>query len=433
MRYQPLDKDLYIRNRKKLVGKLPQNALAIFHANDVLPTNADGTMRFRQNNDLFYLTGIDQEETILVLCPNCPKEEMREILFIRKTDEHIAVWEGHKLTKEEASASSGVSRIEWLDAFEGIWTMLMALSDEVFLNTNEHLRATVHVETRDARFIKQCRERYPLHTYRRVAPLMHRLRAVKESEEVAQMQHACDITEAGFRRILQVLKPGVKEYELEAEFLHEFVRRGSKGFAYEPIIASGKNACVLHYTDNDQVCQEGDLVLFDVGAEYGNYNADMTRTLPVGGRFSKRQRQVYEAVLRVHRKACNMLCPGITIQDYHREIGAVMQYELMGLGLISEEDVAKQDPQWPAYKKYFMHGTSHHLGLDVHDVGTIYDPIEEGMVFTVEPGIYIPEEGIGIRLENNLLIQQGGNLDLMQHIPIEAEEIEELMNQGRVF
>jgi Xaa-Pro aminopeptidase len=433
MRYQPLDKDLYIRNRQKLVGRLPQNALAIFHANDVLPTNADGTMRFRQNNDLFYLTGIDQEETILVLCPNCPKEEMREILFIRKTDEHIAVWEGHKLTKEEARASSGISRIEWLDAFEGIWTMLMALSEEVFLNTNEHLRANVYVETRDARFIKQCRERYPLHAYRRVAPLMHRLRAVKESEEVAQMQHACDITEAGFRRILQVLKPGVKEYELEAEFLHEFIRRGSKGFAYEPIIASGKNACVLHYTDNDQVCQEGDLVLFDVGAEYGNYNADMTRTLPVGGRFSKRQRQVYDAVLRVHRKACNMLRPGITIQDYHREIGVVMQVELMGLGLISEEDVAKQDPQWPAYKKYFMHGTSHHLGLDVHDVGTMYDPIEEGMVFTVEPGIYIPEEGIGIRLENNLLIQQGGNLDLMQHIPIEAEEIEALMNQGKVF
>ncbi|WP_209331536.1 aminopeptidase P family protein [Lunatimonas salinarum] len=430
MRYQTLPKSLYIRNREKLIKKLPKHALAIFHANDILPTNADGTMRFRQNNDLFYLTGIDQEETILVLCPDFPKREYREVLFVRKTDEHIAVWEGHKLTKEEAIECSGVGRVEWTDRFDNILPMLMALSEEVFLNTNEHLRASVQVETRDARFINYCRDRYPLHTYRRVAPLMHQLRAVKEPEELAQLQLACDITEAGFRRILQFVKPGVKEFELEAEFLHEFVRRGSKGFAYEPIIASGSNACVLHYIDNDQVCRDGDLILFDVGAEYGNYNADMTRTIPVNGKFTKRQREVYDAVLRVQRTAFDMLRPGVIIQDYHQEMGLVMQAELKSLGLISTQDIESQDPQWPAYKKYFMHGTSHHLGLDVHDVGTIYDPIQEGMVFTVEPGIYIPEEGFGIRLENNIVIQRDGYLDLMKHIPIEAEEIEALMQAG---
>lgn len=427
MRYQTLDKNLYIRNREKLVGRLPKQALAVFHANDILPTNADGTMRFRQNNDLFYLTGVDQEETILVLCPDFPKKEYREILFVRKTDEHIAVWEGHKLTKEEAIECSGVSRVEWTDSFDGILSMLMALSEEVFLNTNEHLRASVHVETRDARFIKYCKDRFPLHRYRRIAPLMHQLRAVKESEEIAQLQRACDITEAGFRRVLKFAKPGVKEYELEAEFLHEFVRSGSKGFAYEPIIASGANACVLHYIDNDRVCQDGDLILFDVGAEYGNYNADMTRTIPVNGKFTKRQREVYNAVLRVQRTAFDMLRPGVVIQDYHKEIGLVMQAELMSLGLITSQDIEKQDPEWPAYKKYFMHGTSHHLGLDVHDVGTMYDPIQEGMVFTVEPGIYIPEEGLGIRLENNIVVQRDGYVDLMKNIPIEAEEIEDLM------
>ncbi|MCC5939057.1 MAG: aminopeptidase P family protein [Lunatimonas sp.] len=430
MRYQTLDKSLYIRNRAKLISRLPKHALAIFHANDILPTNADGTMRFRQNNDLFYLTGVDQEETILVLCPDFPKKEYREMLFVRKTDEHIAVWEGHKLTKEEAAECSGIGQVEWTDSFEGILTMLMALSDEVFLNTNEHLRASVKVETRDARFINYCKERYPLHTYRRVAPFMHQLRAVKEPEEIAQLQRACDITDAGFRRILKFAKPGVMEYELEAEFLHEFVRRGSKGFAYEPIIASGPNACVLHYIDNDQECRDGELILLDVGAEYGNYNADMTRTIPVNGKFTKRQREVYDAVLRVQRTAFGMLRPGVIIQDYHQEIGLVMQAELISLGLITAQDIEGQDPQWPAYKKYFMHGTSHHLGLDVHDVGTMYEPIQEGMVFTVEPGIYIPEEGFGIRLENNIVIQRDGYLDLMKNIPIEAEEIEDLMQGG---
>ena len=428
MRYQPIEASFYTRNRAEFVKKLAPNSIAVFNSNDILPTNADGTMRFRQNNDLFYLTGIDQEESILVICPDFPKAEMREVLFIRKTDEKIALWEGHKLTKEEAVAMSGVQTVKWLEDFDSVFETLAALSESIYLNTNEHLRAALQVETRDARFITSCKQRFPLHTYRRSAPLMHALRAIKEPEEIVQLQRACDITKDGFRRILSFITPGKKEYELEAEFVHEFVRQGSRGFAYEPIIASGRNACVLHYIDNNQVCQAGDLVLFDVGAEYGNYNADMTRTIPVSGRFTKRQREVYDAVLRVMRTAFTVLRPGISIQDYHKEMGLVMQSELLSLGLISQADIDGQDKDWPAYKKYFMHGTSHHLGLDVHDVGTMYEPIQAGMVFTVEPGIYIPEENLGIRLENNIVIQENGFLDLMANIPIDPEEIESLMN-----
>lgn len=429
MRYQPIDASLYIKNRAKLVEKLAPNSVAVFHSNDILPTNADGTVKFRQNNDLFYLSGIDQEDTVLVICPDFPKADMREILFIRKTDEHIAVWEGHKLTQEEAKERSGIEKVRWVDDFDSVFSTLMALSENVYLNTNEHLRAAVQVETRDARFIEACKKRYPLHSYKRVAPLMHILRAIKEPEEISQMQKACDITNDGFRRILSIVKPGIKEFELEAEFLHEFIRQGSRGFAYEPIIASGKNACVLHYIQNDQICQDGDLILFDVGAEYGNYNADMTRTIPANGKFSKRQREVYEGVLRVMRTAYTLLRPGVTIQEYHKEMGLVMQSELMSLGLLAQSDIDSEDKDSPAYKKYFMHGTSHHLGLDVHDVGTMYEPIQAGMVFTVEPGIYIPEEGIGIRLENNIVIQENGYLDLMSEIPIDPDEIEELINK----
>lgn len=429
MRYQPIDATLYITNRAKLVKKLAPNSIAVFHSNDIMPTNADGTVKFRQNNDIFYLSGIDQEETVLVICPDFPKADMREILFIRKTDEHIAVWEGHKLTQEEAKERSGIQKVRWVEDFDSVFSTLMALSENVYLNTNEHLRAAVQVETRDARFIQSCKKRYPIHTYKRVAPLMHTLRAIKEPEEIGQMQKACDITNDGFRRILNMVKPGIKEFELEAEFLHEFIRQGSRGFAYEPIIASGKNACVLHYIQNDQICQDGDLILFDVGAEYGNYNADMTRTIPVNGKFTKRQREVYEGVLRVMLTAYTILRPGVTIQEYHKEMGLVMQSELMSLGLITQTDIDSEDKDSPAYKKYFMHGTSHHLGLDVHDVGTIYEPIQAGMVFTVEPGIYIPEEGIGIRLENNIVIQENGYLDLMTHIPIDPDEIEELINK----
>jgi len=429
MRYQTQPQALFIKNRKKLADKLLPNSLAVFHSNDIMPTNADGTMRFRQNNDLFYLSGIDQEESVLVLCPDFPNEQMREILFIRKTNEHIAIWEGHKYTKEEAFEASGIKNIQWVENFEGTLNSLMALSENVYLNTNEHLRAEVKVETRDARFIKYCRERYPLHHYHRAAPIMHQLRAVKEPEEIDQLRIACDVTEKGFRRILQFVKPGVMEYEIEAEFVHEFLMNRSRGFAYEPIIASGASACVLHYIENNKECKAGDLILFDVAAEYGNYNADMSRTIPVNGKFTKRQRQVYDAVLRVHRTASGMLRPGVNIQEYHKEIGKIMEGELIGLGLLDKKEVANQDPSQPLYKRYFMHGTSHHLGLDVHDVGTMYEPIVPGMVFTVEPGIYIPEEGLGIRLENNIVVQENGYLDLMENIPIEAEEIEELMNK----
>ncbi|WP_291788710.1 aminopeptidase P family protein [Cecembia sp.] len=429
MKYRTLPKSLYIKNRKKLAQKLLPKSLAVFHSNDILPTNADGTMRFRQNNDLFYLTGIDQEESILLLCPDFPDPNMREILFLRETSDHIAIWEGHKYTVEEAFEASGIENIQWVENFDGVLNTLMALSDHVFLNTNEHLRAAVQVQTRDARFIKTCKARYPLHQYHRVAPLMHQLRAVKEKEEIDQLQVACDITEKGFRRILSFLQPGVTEYEIEAEFIHEFVRNRSKGFAYEPIIATGKNACVLHYIENKETCKDGDLILMDVGAEYGNYNADMTRTIPVNGRFSERQRKVYDAVLRVQRGAIDILRPGVNIQDYHKEVGLIMQSELLGLRLLDQTDIKNQDPKWPAYKKYFMHGTSHHLGLDVHDVGTMHEPISPGMVFTVEPGIYIQEEGLGVRLENDIVIEEKGFFDLMSNIPIEAEEIEDLMNK----
>ncbi|WP_373520315.1 aminopeptidase P family protein [Aquiflexum sp.] len=429
MKYTPLSQDFYIKNRQKLKEKLPPKSLAVFHSNDILPTNADGSVRFRQNNDIFYLTGIDQEESVLVVCPDFPDPNLREVLFLRETSEHIAIWEGHKYTKEEALATSGIENIQWVSNFDGVLNTLMALSENVFLNTNEHLRAAVVVETRDARFIKTCKERYPLHHYHRVAPIMHALRAVKEKEESDQMQIACDITEKGFRRILSFTKPGVTEYEIEAELIHEFVRNRSKGFAYEPIIASGANACVLHYIENKEICKDGDLILMDVGAEYGNYNADMTRTIPVNGIFTKRQKKVYNAVLRVQRGAMDILRPGINIQDYHKEVGLMMQSELLELGLIDQNDIKNQDPKTPAYKKYFMHGTSHHLGLDVHDVGTMHEPITPGMVFTVEPGIYIQEEGLGIRLENNIVVLDEGYFDLMRNIPIEAEEIEELMNK----
>jgi Xaa-Pro aminopeptidase len=429
MKYTPLPKELYQRNRAKFAAKMAKNGVAIFNANDILPTNADGTMKFRQNNDLFYLCGIDQEETILLLAPDCPNPAWREVLFLRETNAHIAVWEGHKYTKEEAFAASGIGTILWLSEFDLVFNSVVNLSETIYLNTNEHLRAGVVVETRDARFIKMCKEKHPLHAYERSAPILHALRGVKEPEEIQQLQFACDITEKGFRRLLGMVKPGVTEYEIEAELVHEFVRNRSRGFAYEPIIASGPSACVLHYIENNKACLDGELLLLDVAAEYGNYNADMTRTIPVNGRYTKRQRQVYDAVLRVEREAASMLRPGVTIQDYHREVGLVMQGELLGLGLLDQTDIKNQDPKWPAYKKYFMHGTSHHLGLDVHDVGTMHYPISAGMVFTVEPGIYIPEEGFAVRIENDIVVQANGYLDLMQNIPIEAEEIESLMNR----
>jgi Xaa-Pro aminopeptidase len=387
-------------------------------------------MRFRQNSDLFYLTGVDQEETILVLCPDYPEKKLQEVLFVRETNEQIATWEGHKLTKEEAREVSGMETVLWTSDFHRIFNTMMVMGgvEQVYLNTNEHYRADVLVESRDSRFIKWCKEKYPLHQYTRIAPLMSKLRAVKSRYELEQMQEACNITEKAFRRILKFVKPGVKEYEIEAEFVHEFVRNGSRGFAYEPIIASGSNSCVLHYIENNKVCKSGDVLLLDVGAEYANYNADMTRTIPVSGKFTKRQKDVYNAVLRVKRAAYKLLRPGKVYFDYHKEVQKIMESELLKLKLIDKTDIKNQKPERPVVMKYFMHGTGHHLGLDVHDTGNMFDKMKEGMVWTVEPGIYIKEEGLGIRLENNVVIAKSGVKDLMKYIPIEAEEIEDLMN-----
>ncbi|AGA76356.1 aminopeptidase P family protein [Echinicola vietnamensis] len=430
MRYQPLNNTFYKANRARLAKMLKPNSVAILNSNDLMPTNADGTMKFRQNNDLFYLSGIDQEETILLICPDFPNETMQELLFVRETNAQIAVWEGNKLTQQEAAALSGVKTVRWTSEFDQVLHSILSHVEHIYLNTNEHRGAANEVETRDARFTKKLKAGYPLHRYERLAPLMGGLRAIKAPDEVEQLQRACDITEKGFRRVLDFVKPGVKEYEIEAEYLHEFVRNGSRGFGYEPIVGSGANSCVLHYLENDQVCQSGDLILMDVGAEYGNYNADMTRTIPVNGRYTSRQRDVYDAVLRVMSEAEKMLRPGVKLQEYQKEIGTLIEGELIGLSVLDRHEVSKQDPTKPLYRKYFMHGTSHPLGLDVHDVGSAYEPVKPGMVFTIEPGIYIREEAIGIRLENNYVIGEKGNTDLMKNIPIEAEEIEELMSEN---
>ncbi len=429
MRYTPPSKQLYIKNRARLVAKMDSKSVAIFNSNDIMPTNADGVMPFRQNNDLLYFTGIDQEDTILLVMPDYPVKSQREILFLKQTSPLIAVWEGHKFTKEEAKEISGIETIYWVSEFEQVLNALMAEADNVYINSNEHTRATLDVETRDDRFSKWCHQKYPNHTYKRSAPIMHELRSVKDQDEIDMLQVACNITEAAFRRVLKFVKPGVNEYEIEAEYIHEFIRSKSMGFAYQPIIASGLNSCVLHYVENKKLCKNGDILLMDVGAEYGNYNADMTRAIPVNGRFTDRQRAVYNAVLRVKNEATNMLRPGTIINDYNKEVGLVMEKELLTLGLIDSTDIKNQDPQNPAFKKYFMHGTSHFLGLDVHDVGNFYSPITEGMVFTVEPGIYIPEEKLGIRLEDNIVIKEDSVFNLMRNIPIEADEIETLMNE----
>ena len=428
MKYEPLNNKLYIENRKKFKKEMKPNSIAVFNSNDIMPTNADGTMVFRQNNDILSLSGIDQEESILVLYPDFYDKKCHEILFLKETSEEIAIWEGHKLTKEEAREISGVQNIQWLSSFKGLFNTLMCEAKHVYLNTNEHIRAVVEVETRDRRFLDWCMKTYPLHKYERSAPIMHDIRTVKSKYEIEALQIACDITEKGFRRVAKFVKPGVMEYEIEAEYLHEFVRNRSRGFAYTPIVASGYSACVLHYIDNNQECKDGDVLLMDVGAEYGNYNADMTRCIPVNGKFTKRQKEVYNAVLRVKRAATKMLRPGNVIPEYHKEVGKLMEKELLDLKLIDKTDIKNQNPANPAYKKYFMHGTSHHLGLDVHDVPNIYKKMKEGMVFTVEPGIYIPEEKLGIRLENDVVITKDGTFDLMRNIPIEAEEIEDLMN-----
>lgn len=407
------------------------SAIAVFNSNDVLPTSADGTMPFIQQSDMYYLSGIDQEESILVLFPDAAEGRHKEVLFLKETNEEIAIWEGEKYTKEDAKSISGIQTVYWLSQFEQIFSALVFQAGTIYLNGNEHLRASRIVETRDDRFAKDCRLKYPLHKYERTQPILHELRPVKSGEEIMQIQKAIDITGQAFRRVLSFIKPGVYEFEIEAEMIHEFISNRSRRFAFQPIVASGYNACVLHYVENKDKCTDGQVVLMDFGAEYGNYNADLTRCVPVNGKFTKRQKEVYDAVLRVQREAMKMLRPGNNLSDYHKEVGKIMESELIGLGLLSKTDIKKQDPATPAYKKYFMHGTSHHLGVDVHDYGSPQMRMQEGMVFTVEPGIYIREERLGIRLENDVMITSDGITDLTKNIPIEAEEIEELMNMAK--
>ena len=429
MKYNPIDRQLYLKNRAKFTAQMKPKSVAVFNSNDIYPISADSSMPFQQHRDILYLSGVDQEDSVLVLCPDAPYEHLREMLFLKETSAHIAVWEGEKLTKDRAFEVSGIKSVYWLPEFDKMLNELMTYTETMYINTNEHYRAAVETETREARFVKNWKIKYPAHQVAKSNPILQRLRSIKEKEELDLIQNACNITEKGFRRILSFVKPQVTEYEIEAEFIHEFIRNRSKGFAYTPIIASGNNANVLHYIENNQPCKAGDLILLDVGAEYANYSSDMTRTIPVSGQFNDRQKAVYNAVLNVKNEATKMLVPGTLWKEYHVEVGKIMTSELLGLGLIDKADVQNENPDWPAYKKYFMHGTSHHMGLDTHDYGLLHEPMQPNMVFTVEPGIYIPAEGFGIRLEDDVIIQEHGNpFNLMRNIPIEVDEIESIMN-----
>ena len=432
MRYKPLSSNFYKKNRINFADSMLSKSIAVFNSNDIYPISADSTyFPFQQHRDIFYLTGIEQEETILLIFPDTETIKEKEILFIKETDEKISIWEGEKLSLEKARDLSGIETVFWLSDFEKVFNSLANKCEKLYINTNEHYRAKVETQTREDRFINWAKKKYPSLKHLKGNLILQRLRSVKTDEEINQIQKACDITEKGFKRILNFVTPGVYEYEIEAEFSHEFLKNSSMGFAYQPIVASGKNNNVLHYVKNNGVCKSGDLVLIDVGAEYGNYSSDMTRTIPVSGKFSKRQRKVYNAVLKVKREATKLLTPGTLWKEYHYEVGKIMSSELISLGLLTKSEVKNQNPKDPAYKKYFMHGTSHHLGLDTHDYGLIDEPIKENMVFTVEPGIYLPKEGFGIRLEDDVVIKEKGKVEnLMKNIPIDPNEIEELMSKN---
>lgn len=428
MRHSPIDSKLFQVHRKYLCERLPEKALTIINANDVLPTNADGTLPIHPNADLFYLSGIEQEESILVLFPDCPNPKHREILFVREPNEHLKIWEGYKHSKEDARRISGIKTIYWTKDFDNVFQLLAAEADTFLLNDNEHSRAANEVETRDQRFNKKIRLDYPLHKIDRLAPHLHKLRFCKNSLEVKQIKQAIDVTARGFNRVLKIVKPGITEYEIEAEWSKEFIKRRCK-FAYTPIIASGENACVLHYLQNDQTCRKGELLLMDVGACYANYNADLTRTIPVNGKFTRRQKQVYNAVLRVLRQCIENATIGKSLKEWQTDSHDMMTEEMLRLKLITKAQVKKQDPDQPACRKYYMHGLGHSLGLDVHDVCNGQTEFRENSIFTVEPGIYIPDEGLGIRLEDDIQITKNGPVNLMSKIPIEAEEIEQIMNR----
>lgn len=428
MRYSQIPASLFIRNREKFIAKMAPNSIAILTSNDIMPNNADDVMGFAQNNDLFYLSGIDQEESILVLYPDAALPENREMLFVKETNELIKIWEGDKLTQEKAFEASGVKNVKWLQDFELAIQYMAFEADNFYLGHNEHKKTlTAEMNTRQDRMIAWCKERYPLHSYQRAAKITRELRQIKTDEEVALIQKAATISVGGFKRVLKHVKPGMMEYELEAELTYELTRKGGKRHAFMPIVASGGNACALHYNTNDSMCNDGDMVLMDFGVCYANYNSDTTRCFPVNGKFSKRQREVYEAVLHCLKEGSKLLKPGVLSTDYEKEMAGLVEEQLIKLGLLKAEDVKKQDPDKPLYKKYFMHGTAHHIGLDVHDVGLYTRPFEEGMVLTCEPGIYIPEEGIGCRLENDYLITKSGAENLTADMPIEMDEIEALM------
>ena len=428
MRHKPIKNKLFSENRKRLTTLLAPKSLAVINANDLLPVNADATLVMHPNSDLFFLSGIEQEESILLIFPDAAEEKNREILFLREPNEHLKIWEGYKHTKEDARKISGIKNVQWLSEFPVTFRSLMLESDAAYLNSNEYKRANVEMETRDVRFIRQCQQDYPLHDFRRLAPLLHQLRVTKTDLELELLKEAIDITTKGFNRMLRFVKPGVTEYEVEAELAKEYIKRRGK-FAYPPIIAAGKNNCVLHYWQNDQPCKKGQLLLMDAASGYANYNADLTRTIPVSGRFSRRQKKIYNAVLRVLRASIAGATVGKLHRDWQKESQIHMNEELLKLGLLKPSQVKKQDPENPACRKYYMHGLGHPLGLDVHDVGDMNVPFAPGTVLTVEPGIYIPDEGFGVRLEDDIVVTENGPVNLMEKIPIEADEIESIMNR----
>ena len=430
MKYDKINSELFKKNRKNFIAKMKPNSVAFFNSNDIYPVSADSTLPFEQQRDIFYLSGVDQEESVLMLTSNSEKTGYKEVLFLKETSPHIAVWEGPKLDKNQAYETSGIETVFWLDEMEKIIDEVMQNCETIYYNHNEHYRAKVEVETREERFNKWIESKFENKRKERSNPILQRLRSIKDPIEIKLIQRACDITEKGFRRVLNFVKDGVWEYEIEAEFIHEFLINRSKKFAYTPIIASGNNANILHYIENNKQCRDGELILMDVGAEYANYSSDMTRTIPVSGRYTQRQKDIYNAVLRVKNDATKMLVTGTDWKKYHVEVGKLMTSELLGLKLLDKSDIQNETKDKPAYKKYFMHGTSHHMGLDTHDYGLLDDPMVENMVFTVEPGIYLPDENFGVRLEDDVVIQKNGSpINLMKDIPIEIEEIEDLMNK----
>jgi Xaa-Pro aminopeptidase len=428
-KYSPINNELFKLNRANFVKQLKSNSIAIFNSNDEHPWNGDATHKFKQNSDIFYLSGIDQEESILVIYPDSPTPELREALFIKQTSDLMVTWNGYKLTQAQAQEVSGIANVFWLDDFEAKIRQAINYAQNIYLSLNENDRSTVTTPYKDLRFAQTMREKYPLHNFERAAPIVQRLRAIKSKYELELMNVAVGISEKMINRLFKFVKPGVWEYEIEAEIIHSYISNRANGHSFQPIVASGQNSCILHYNDNNQQCKDGDIILIDSGADYANYASDMTRVIPVNGKFTARQKQVYNAVLHVMNEAKKLLKPGVMLMEYQAQVGLIMEEQLVKLGLLTADDIAKQNPNWPAYKRYFMHGTSHFLGIDVHDVGMRYEPMKAGMTFSCEPGIYIKEEAIGIRLENEILITENGCLDLMSHIPIEADHIEELMNK----